>query len=684
MVELETLSVPRWSQWQVAAAVLVVVVLGLVAYVNCLDNPLIIDDRILIEDDPRVQEGLYLELVTGEYWPGARGNRLYRPLTSLSLALNWACCPSPRGLRLPNLILHLGCGLLVLLLTLRLTRSLAGAAAAGALFVVHPVHSGVLNSVVDRAEIGAALFGLLTVMLLWPAPQQDRGGGPRPRVVLAAATTFAVALLFKENAITIVGVVVLAHLCCGGRSAGRAAPASARPRSDGDGEAEAAAAARRGPRWLSGQLLWGLLALLVVAGGYLVLRAAVLEAVTRPAGEIAVVDNIIAHPAHGLGAGDSALLARWGTPLAVFGTAVRLLLVPHPLSWDYSYAAIDSVRGLGDLRLLFGALCLLAVGAAIAGSLARRRRVAFALGLLVITYAVVSNTFVVIGTIFAERYLYLPSVGLCVVVGVLTADAVPALRAVGRGQAREWAGFLLVAVGVVAVTFAGLTIRRNRDFVSEATLNRVDVRTNPRSCRLLTAVAADLYAAGDFDAAVEQVTRAIEICPEFTTAWRVSGLANWRRGRSQEALRQLQRAVQLGASHSEQVAVAIADIHKNGGDYRTAIAVLEAFIRRDTARTAAAARNNLAWYLITARPPELRDPIRALPMARQAVEIDPGQPDDIDTLVSVLVASDRHDEAVATLRELLSTVDPGHPQRQGLVDRLEVLERRPAEPATRP
>ena len=670
----------RRANVHVAWTLLALAVLGLIAYANCLDNPLIIDDRILIEDDPRIQEGRTLELATGEYWPGAHGNRLYRPLTSLSLAASWALTPTPRGLRLPNLALHVGCGLLVWMLAVRLTGSTVGGFAAAALFVVHPIHTNCLNSAVDRAEIAAAFFSLLTLLLVWPDRRQmsDRprvGGwrGNRVLATLAACVCFGAALLFKENAITTIGILLLADLCVLG---GPGEPVEHAHVADITDRRRSSGPPSSWRRWVSSRLIPYVIPLVVVAAGYVTLRAAVLPSVSRPVEDIPVVDNIIAHPEYGLSKGDSVVLARWGTPVAVFGKAAGLLLIPEPLCWDYSYAAIDSVKRAADPRFVFGALVLSALVGVGVASYRRRRGTLFAIGLFIIAYSLTSNTFLVIGTVFAERYLYLPSVGFCLLIGVLSAHASASFSAPARTSARAVAGLVLVLLGVGLVVGTTLTIERNRDFSSEARLDRVDLETNPRSCRLLTAVASDLYAAGSFGGAIEHATRAAEICPEFATAWQVAGLSQWRRGRVREALPLLTRAVHLGAGHSEQVAVAIADIHKTAGDYQAAIEVLRDFVQRDPGRSAAGARNNLAWYLITAYPPALRDPARALAFARQAVEIQPGQADSIDTLIAVLVALDRHDEAITTLRQLLPTVGAEDPGRPGLIATLAALERR--------
>jgi hypothetical protein len=154
----------------------------------------------------------------------------------------------------------------------------------------------------------------------------------------------------------------------------------------------------------------------------------VLGTLARPADTISPLDNILAHPEYGWSPGDSATLARWGTPLAIAGKAAKLLVWPYPLSWDYSYAAIEPVRRWHDPRLWQGVAVLTVCVASMLVSWRRQRTVCFALGLTLIAYSVVSNFFVLIGSTFAERYLYLPTSGFCLLTGSLFAALQKRLR----------------------------------------------------------------------------------------------------------------------------------------------------------------------------------------------------------------------------------------------------------------
>ncbi len=766
------LSASGCSRQHLLAAVLLAG-LGVVAFGESLGNGFVLDDKAVIAGDPRVQHGRVWESFSKEYWPEAVGNKLYRPLTTLSFVANWAISHEPWAFRLPNLLLHVGVCYLLFCLALRLIGSFWAAMAAAAVFAVHPIHTAPLNAIVDRAELSAAFFGLLAIAgwlrdrdqetcaaacrpsdhgKLEPALSGERpapskaASGEAPALSrrgfrwlpIGAAASFLAAILFKENAVTLAGVVVLLDL--------------ARVR-----RGETGASARRWRR----RLIRCYLPMGLVLGGCLVARWAVLGTTGRPPGGISFADNVIAHAydgaacpndatrdandatasadgapaktndatvqadgvridAHGGPAfGDSRFLWRWGTPLAVFGQAMRLLVRPWPLSWDYSYASIEPVRRWSDVRLVWGALWLFAFAAIGHVSWRRGRQAFFAAGFVLVTYSIVSNTYIVIGTIFAERYLYLPSVGFCLLIGAFVAALAGWLRArpARRVAVAGLTGLSVLVLGVVVLGTA-LTIQRSRDWRDDATLNWADLLNNPRSCRLWGAAATDALNAKAYDRAIYYAEKAVEILPEYATAWRIAGLAYWQSGRPDESWADLTRSFGLGGIGHEQAAVAAADISMSRGDSLTAIEILRRCADRNP--SAAVARNNLAWYMVTAGPssssgqagaaesaesaeptesaglpepivpaepteraeaaeppksPASRDLSAALRYAEEAIALSPGQGDFIDTYVTVLLELDRRSEAARALQRLLPTIHSNDPYRSPLADKLEQLTR---------
>lgn len=603
----------------------------LLAHGWALPHPFLIDDPHILAD-PRVQSLDWRAILTQEYWPDG-GNRVWRPLTTISLALQWQITHRPWAFRAANLALHVAAAIAVWRLALSILRASprreeAGALTAALIFAVHPLHTTVLNQIVDRADILAGACALWTVVLC----RRDGERADRSVVgpILAVALT-AAALLSKESAMALPGMALLADFA---RRRGEPTARSARSR-----------------------LARMHLPIVLTTAAVIAARSMVLGGVARPAEEINPIDNVIAAAAHSPADGRSALAAaipiqpqgaadrawwRWGTPIAVFAKAVSLIVWPATLVWDYSYAAILPVRGATDGRFLAGAAIL--AGAALLGSISwrRSRQTLTCIGLAAAAYLVVSNVPVLIGAAFAERYLYLPLAGGALLAGRLLTLDVP------NAVARTIAVLSIAAILALAARSAA----RHVDFADQASLNSADVGANG-SLRLVTSAAIDQLNHGKPESARSLARRAVAIAQGDAATWRVLGLSAHRLRSFDEALDALTRAVALG-DKAESTAVTLADIHKARGDYRQAIHALESHLGMRPQSTTAC--NNLAWYLLTATPETLRDPQRAVALAAQAYAREPAAFDVIDTYAVALEATGQIDVARRVLTDGLSRV----------------------------
>ncbi len=632
----------RRAHWTDAAIAAGLALLALALYANTLTNPFVIDDHVVIERDPRVGEFDLKALLTQEYWPPPGGSMLYRPLTSASFALNWAIVPRAWAFRLVNLLAFSATATVLYAFVRGLTNGRGTAAVAAVFFVLHPIRTGALNCAVDRAEIFVGFFGLLA---LWLVLRDLRRPGHRSLVrPLLAALAFAAAVFSKEHALALIGVAVLTEWFVRHQAGGQDKLRSLRQ-----------------------TILRSYVPLVLVAMSYLAIRGAVLGTVVRPQRSIRPIDNFLVQPATVLAPGQSVTLARWGTPLAVLARAVGLMIWPQPLCWDYSYAAIDAVRRGNDPQMAAGAVIVLLALAVLVWSW-RARSVAFvAIGFCLITYSIVSNTYVLIGTLFGERFLYIPSAGWCLGLGLAATWAWRVVRTRHDIPMRALAAIVLTLLVAGAGGYAWLTIDRNRDYRSDDVLNAVDVAKYPRSARLQGAVAAGLLAAGQPQAALGHALRAIELMPNFTDPWRLAGKAYYQMNDGEKAFEYLDQALRLGAD-DEDTWVSACELIKSGGDYARAIGLLREYVK--VRPRAAAAHHYLSRYLLTAEPPTLRDPRRALEYAQTAVRLEPIRAVYVDTYITALLALGRDSEATRELERLVPGIPVDDPGRPTLVEEL--------------
>jgi len=632
--------IERWAPVALAA-------LGAALYLNALNNEFLFDDIAIILSDPRVQQGRIGELLTGNYWFLPSADRLYRPLVSTSYALNWALSKEPWAFRLPNLLIYAATCVVVFQLAREVFGSLAVGLIAGVFFAVHPIHTEPLNPIIGRADLAATLLMLLAAWLTW----RDGSGAARGwRGPLLATACFAAALGCKENAITLIGLVALLDWW--------------RWQADPTG---------REPQWLRRRILRAYLPMILISLGYLVARRLAVGTIVNDPSFIDPWDNPIARPTHYLADGDSVWLARWATPLAVFAKAAGLLVWPAHLCYDYSYKAIELVGRVRDARLWCGLGWLALLALAAWASYRRRRAVLLAIGFALIPYSLVSNIPIVIGTIFGERLLYTPSVGVCMLAGALGGAWLRRFREDPRRTVRLATGLGLAALALAAVGSAARTILRNRDWRTNETVALAAAKVNPTSCKVLAALAAKAINDQRFELALRYCKQAIEIAPGYWPPWRTAGGAYMRTGRNDLALKYFVQALRRGAGADPPTALSASRLLVERGNYYDAIKILRTLVRYRP--DSLLAQNNLAVYLIEAKPPSLRDPREALDHARKALAMAPCNGSVLDTYVQVLLALGRTDQARTVLQQRLGMLRPDDPYLAPLRRKLETLQK---------
>jgi tetratricopeptide (TPR) repeat protein len=212
--------------------------------------------------------------------------------------------------------------------------------------------------------------------------------------------------------------------------------------------------------------------------------------------------------------------------LAIAQRYLGLLLFPAVLRYDYSLAQIpllDSFLEPKSLLLLFA--CALEVYAAV--WLARRSRLAaFGLGLAAASFAVVSNLAIPIGTILAERLLYFPSIGFCLLAAL-------GLERLFRSRPRALLAALSLVVGLHGVRAAV----RSFEWNSEERLYLADLPRSPNSARVQNNAGFAEQLRGNHALALEHFDRALEIEPTFRDAYRNAGISLFMVGDFEQAIR---------------------------------------------------------------------------------------------------------------------------------------------------
>lgn len=417
----------------------------LLAYANSFGGGFIIDSDPLVLQDPRLQhasaENLGLIFHHTYWWPFFESG-LYRPMTTLSFLFNYSVlgnAANPLGYHWVNLLLHILNVLLLYVIGLRLMRSFWPSVFVAAIWAVHPVLTESVTNIAGRADLlaGAALLSGFWMYL----KSAESSGYSRAAWLCGLTVVTTVGLFSKENSVAILGVILLYEF-----------------------------AMWKERKQIKG-VLYGCLALLPALLAMWYQRSVVLANTSPPT--ILFVDN----PLTGAG-----FFAARLTAIKVLAKYIWLLVWPAMLSWDRSYNQIPLVRG--SLQDLFAFFTIGVVLLIVAMLFTRNRLSFFFAGFAFVAIVPTSNLVILIGTIMAERFLYLPSIGLtaCVVLGVYELGR----RVKSPLVAPVFLGIVLVALGT-------RTAVRNADWSTPLAMDASGVRCSPNSFKTHDALGSDMF-----------------------------------------------------------------------------------------------------------------------------------------------------------------------------------------------
>ena len=481
-------------------------------YANTLSAPFVFDDFPNIVDNPhiRVRDPGFREL----YAAATRSPNTRRPVAHLTFAVNYFFSEyGVLGYHLVNIVIHLTNGILVYALAALLVRRLQklrsldppapGAHApeykflpllSAVIFVAHPIQTQSVTYIVQRMNSLATMFYLAS-LLLYLLGRIDQDRRKRTALLLSSAGAWVLALGTKEIAATL---PLAAFLC------------------------EWYFIRDLDRDWLRSNLKYAVcLGLVFMFAVFLYLDGLVINA---------VLDSYVKR--------DFSPGQRVLTEMRVVVTYLSLLLLPHPSRLNLlhhvstSQSLINPITTLVSLGLLLGC-----AGYAVARA-RRQRLVSFCVFWFLIHLAVESS---VIGLeLMFEHRLYLPMVGFSLMSSYIL------LRAMS-----QWPILLAVVCTLIAVSLGAAAYVRNGVWQDRETLWSDVIAKNPFSHRARYNLGSDLLERGDYDAAMEQFLKTLEIKPDHAGAHNNLGLAHRQRGDLEAAARHHQASLRIAPNLAE-------------------------------------------------------------------------------------------------------------------------------------
>ncbi len=409
-----------------------------------------LDDTNIVQDNNLVKKGFSAipTLLTTDALYGMNEESVraagYRPIPMIMLAIEWQIAPNnPHFYHLFHiLVFAIACWVLFLLLCTIFSKwNLIVPFVCTLLFVAHPVHTEVVDNIKSLDELLSFLFSILSMLLLFRFVEKKS----TIRFVFAGLCFF-LALLSKETAITFLLIIPLSLFVFSN------APFK--------------------------KILTIAAALIGVTLVFFLIRYEVLKAI--PADQ---VKNLLSPDFNSiLAAPDFA--EQKATAFYILLRYAFLLIFPYQLAYDYSIAQIP-IQQMTSPGALMGIVFYFAMGIYAIIKIRKKDVIAFAILFYLITLAPVSNLFLTIPWTMGERFLFMPSLGFCILITLLLIRITK--TEIIKSKFKTFSQLLKMNIGFMAIVlvFLGLysfkTIERNPDWKNNTTLFSHDVKVVPNN-----------------------------------------------------------------------------------------------------------------------------------------------------------------------------------------------------------
>ncbi|MEW6074991.1 MAG: tetratricopeptide repeat protein [Candidatus Omnitrophota bacterium] len=447
-------------------------IIGFSIYGNSLHNYFVWDDYFLVRNNDHIKDRSFLGNIFAEDVGTGSGKKIgfWRPLQMCSYMLNY----SFSGLRvesyhLVNIALHVLVAYAFYWCTLLLFGNTLLSFVASLLFLTHPVHTEAVTYIAARSDPLAALFLLLSCIAYLRYTRR-----PGFLSYLFMCFSFILALLSREISIVFPLLLLWYHYV-----------------------------------YKIKYRVKALILPFLMSAGYIALRYTVLKSFLPEAAT-------------------STLGERLPGAFVAFAGYLRLLCMPSDLHMEYG----NRFFSLLDPRALMG---MFFCGAILGVMYLKRnssRLIVFSLGWFLLWLLPSLNLFPV-NAYMAEHWLYLPSMGIFIVIADIFCRAYAAAR-----MRVVTVVFLLVVVAL----YSFLTTQQNEYWRHPVVFYKRTIRYNPQSARLYGNLGSTYRELGKFEEAVRAYEKALEVDPSFTGAYINLGIAYEHMGNYRAAIKAYKKA----------------------------------------------------------------------------------------------------------------------------------------------
>lgn len=432
-------------------------VVVLILYGQSMNFEFTLDDDLFYLKHSSVQQGIsglqeFFSYGSLNKFDGTEGLQPYRPITLLVFGIQKTLFDNSTTMaHLMNVLLYV----LLIQILFSLIKKLFPTLNAYLvcliciLFTTHPIHTEVVASVKSMDELLAAIFAFLSWKFLLP---NDENTKLKPSALVFGLLFFMLALLSKESAIAFLVIIPLAHFMLMQKDLK--------------------------------STIYMFVSLAFVAGLFLLLRHQVLGNGTSKT-DSQELENVL-NATKNFGENTA-------TKAVILFYYIKLLFIPWPLNWDYSFNQIPVANWASWMSwlsvLIYGSLFVFAIL-----KFKKHRVLSFSILFFFIASSPTNNLFIVNGATVGERFLFVPSFGFALGIVFL-------MNYLLSIDAQQFSGKLKnVFIGIFSIlliTFSGLTMARVGDWKDNLSLFEKGVENAPNSSRTQYSLATEYLNRGE-------------------------------------------------------------------------------------------------------------------------------------------------------------------------------------------
>ncbi len=515
---------------------LLLIAIGVILYANTLPNEMFWDDFDNILNNSFIQNWRYFpKLFTENIIAGAGlASNYWRPILMMIFSIEWHLWGSwAPGYHLINTALHITNAILLFYLLWHILKEIwnkphskEAALLTSLVFLIHPVQTEAVTYISGLADPLAAFF-IFSGILLYLRFRTSHPSSPATYYL--SLTTFILALMTKEAAIVMPAFIFLIDLLSPDRNL--------------ELKKRLQEATKR---------LWPYA---TVATVYILFRSTVLNfgGTFNLYGE---EQNILTENLH----------VRLFTFFRVLVEYLKILFWPAQL---HAERTVTTATSLLYPDVIVGGLVLAGLLTLAAAQFKRRPTLSFGISWFLIGLAPVSNIAVPINSLIMEHWLYLPIIGVALILvwmGTVTIESRTFLK-----------GPLLAIFIAAAVLLSIRTIARNREWRDPITFYNQTLQYAPNSYRIVNNLGMAYADAEDHEKAEKMYERAIALDSTNPVAYHNLGNIYKELGERELAISNFQTAIGLDPEFFFSYN-ALADLYLKEGNYREVRKVFESYL----------------------------------------------------------------------------------------------------------